>query len=258
MLAAQNLTIKYGSNPVLKDFSIDVARQEVIALIGPNGSGKSTALKALAGLIKPNSGRVVLDEKALDKWPRRALARKLSLLPQSPITPDGLSVRQLLRQGRFAHLGLFRGFRTEDQEAISWALKHTNLEQFSDRGLAELSGGERQRAWIAAALAQEAEILLLDEPTSYLDIGHQIEVLGLIHRLSRQREKTIILSIHDLNHAMTIADRILLLDQGNLVFDGLPNDLAASGKIESVFKIKGQFITNGPSNTPHLEVQILV
>lgn len=153
-------------------------------------------------------------------------------------------------------MGLFRTYRPEDEGAIKWALESTGLSDFADRGLRELSGGERQRAWISAALAQETQILLLDEPTSFLDIGYQIEVLDLVHRLSRERDVSIVMAIHDLNQAMSICDRISLLDKGTLVFDGDPKDLAASGLIEKVFRVRGQFVQIAPHAPPHFDVEL--
>jgi iron complex transport system ATP-binding protein len=231
-------------------------RGEIRALIGPNGSGKSTALQAIAGLIKPAGGHADLDGRSIASMSRRDIARRLAFLPQQPSAPDEMTVEQLVRQGRFAHVGLFRSYSPSDEEAIAWALESTGLSDFAGRGLRELSGGERQRAWISAALAQEAQILLLDEPTSFLDIGYQIEVLDLVHQLSRERGVSIVLAIHDLNHAMAIADRISLLDRGSLMFDGEPRDLARSGLIEQVFKVKGQFVQIAPHAPPHFDVEL--
>ena len=247
-LRADQVTVRYGSVRALTDFSLTVNAPEIVALIGPNGSGKSTALHALAGLAQRASGNVTVDDRPVSSWPRRALARRISLLPQAPIAPEAMTVDQLVRQGRFAHLGLFRPFTAKDTEAVAWALEHTGLVDLADRDLRALSGGERQRAWIAAALAQEAATLLLDEPTSFLDIGHQIEVLELLCRLSKVRGVSVVLSIHDINHALAIADRILLLDRGVLRFEGRPGELAAGVLVGDVFAVKGSFahIGDGP------------
>jgi len=240
----------------LSDLDLSIEPGEVRALIGPNGSGKSTALQALAGLIQPTRGHAAIDGTPLRSMSRREIARRLAFLPQQPTAPDEMTVEQLVRQGRFAHVGLFRAYRQDDEEAIRWALQSTNLTDFAGRSLRELSGGERQRAWISAALAQEAQILLLDEPTSYLDIGYQIEVLDLIHRLSREKKVSIVVAIHDINQAMSVSDHISLLDRGSLVFDGEPAELARSGLIEQVFRVKGRFVQITPQAPPHFDVEL--
>jgi iron complex transport system ATP-binding protein len=256
ILKATNISVRYGAHCALDGFSLGFSPGEIVALIGPNGSGKSTALHALAGLTRPEAGEVVLDGREMRHWKRRNLAKQLSFLPQAPYAPDDMSVEQLVRQGRFAHLGPFQGFRGEDRMAVQWALENTGLEELADRGLKELSGGERQRAWIAAALAQESGILILDEPTSFLDIGHQVEILELISRLSRERGVTVIIAIHDLNHAMAIADRIALLSGGRLVFEGSPAALSTTGLIETTFNVKGKFIRSDAADAPYLQIRV--
>lgn len=256
ILKAINVGVRYGSHRALDAFSLGFSQGEIVALIGPNGSGKSTALHALAGLTRPDEGEVVLDGREMRAWKRRNLAKRLSFLPQAPYAPDDMSVEELVRQGRFAHVGLFQSFRSEDREAVEWALESTGLENLADRGLKALSGGERQRAWIAAALAQESGILILDEPTSFLDIGHQVEILELISRLSRKRRVTVIIAIHDLNHAMAIADRIALLSAGRLVFEGSPTALSGTGLLEKTFKVQGEFIRSSGAEAPYLQVRV--
>lgn len=256
MLSCDGVSVRYGSREALSDFTLALAPGEIRALIGPNGSGKSTALQALAGLIKPARGKVDVAGKPMTAMSRRAIARHLAFLPQQPIAPDEMTVAELVRQGRFAHVGLFRSYGRRDEEAIAWALESTGLADFADRSLRELSGGERQRAWISAALAQEAQILLLDEPTSFLDIGFQIEVLDLVHRLSRERGVTIVMAIHDLNQAMSICDRISLMEKGRHAFDGKPRALAASGLIERVFRVQGRFVDLASGAAPHFDVHL--
>jgi len=255
-LICSKLCVTYGSIQALKGLNLSIKSGEIRTLIGPNGSGKSTALQALAGLIKPSSGEVTLEKKPISSLPRRQLAKKLAFLPQQPIAPDEMTVMQLVRQGRFAHVGLLKNYKPHDEEMIQWALMSTGLTHFAERYLRELSGGERQRAWIAAALAQEAKILLLDEPTSFLDIGYQVEVLDLIHHLSRERGTTIIMAIHDLNQAMRVCDHICLLNKGELVFDGCPHDLPTTGLIEKTFNIRGHFVPISPNAPPHFNVNL--
>ncbi len=256
LLSCSNLSVAYGSRKALNGLDLTIRPGEIRALIGPNGSGKSTALQALSGLIKPAEGHAEIDGRPIMSLSRRQLARHLAFLPQQPVAPDEMTVAQLVRQGRFAHVGLFRSYRSEDEDAISWALESTGLHGFADRSLRELSGGERQRAWISAAIAQEAKILLLDEPTSFLDIGYQVEVLDLVHRLSREKGVTIIMAIHDLNQAMSVCDQISLLDRGTLVFDGDPKVLAGTGLIEKAFRVKGRFVPIASNAPPHFDVEL--
>lgn len=256
-LSCSALSVHYGRRKALSDFSLSMEKGEIRALIGPNGSGKSTALQALAGLIVPSAGRAEIEGSRIADMSRRAIARKLAFLPQQPTAPDEMTIAQLVRQGRFPHVGLFRSYDRRDEQAIEWALESTGLSAMADRTLQELSGGERQRAWISAALAQEAGILLLDEPTSFLDIGYQVEVLDLVHRLSRERGVTIVMAIHDINQAIAISDRISLLDKGVLHFDGAPRNLAESGLIEATFRVKGKFVEVAPGKPPHFDVDLL-
>ena len=256
-LSCTQLSVRYGQRTVLNDFSMTLRPGEIRVLIGPNGSGKSTALQALAGLIVPAEGRVEIEGQSIASMSRRMLARHLAFLPQQPIAPDEMTVEQLVRQGRFPHVGLFRSYRTSDEEAIRWALESTGLSKLAGRSLRELSGGERQRAWISAALAQDARILLLDEPTSFLDIGYQVEVLDLVHRLSHERKVAIVMAIHDLNQAISIADRITLLKGGEIAFDGAPQVLARSGLIENVFRVRGRFVQIAPDAPPHFDGELV-
>ncbi|MBC3869328.1 ABC transporter ATP-binding protein [Undibacterium oligocarboniphilum] len=255
-LTCSQLSVAYGRRMVLDGFDLALEKGEIRALIGPNGSGKSTALQALAGLIRPAAGSVAIDGRPVDAMPRRELARHLAYLPQQPTAPDEMTVAQLVRQGRFAHVGLFRGYGPDDEQAIRWALECTGLSGLADRSLTELSGGERQRAWISAALAQEAQILLLDEPTTFLDIGYQVEVLDLVYRLSRDRGVAIVMAIHDLNQAMSVCDRISLLERGSLVFDGDPHALAGTSLIEQVFRVHGTFVPIAADAPPHFDVEL--
>ncbi|MEZ2130731.1 MULTISPECIES: ABC transporter ATP-binding protein [unclassified Sinorhizobium] len=256
ILSCFHLSVTYGTRKALIDFSLSLEKGEIRALIGPNGSGKSTALHALAGLIKPASGGATIAGVPVGSMSRRSLAKKLAFLPQQPTAPDEMTVAQLVRQGRFPHVGLFRSYGPDDERAIEWALESTGLAKLADRPLQELSGGERQRAWISAALAQEAGILLLDEPTSFLDIGYQVEILDLVHRLSRERGVTIVMAIHDINQAIAVSDRISLLEKGLLRFDGQPERLADSGLVQEIFRIKGRFVRVSPESPPHLDVEL--
>ena len=255
-LTCSQLSVFYGRRKALNGFQLSMEKGEIRALIGPNGSGKSTALQALAGLIAPTEGHAAIENIPVASMSRRTIASKLAFLPQQPAAPDEMTIAQLVRQGRFTHVGLFQRYGREDETAIEWALESTGLTNMADRTLRELSGGERQRAWISAALAQEAGILLLDEPTSFLDIGYQVEVLDLLHRLSRERGVTIVVAIHDINQAMAVSDRISLLEGGELRFDGEPRQLAQSGLLEKTFRVKGRFVEVSPDKPPHFDVEL--
>ena len=257
LLHARDLTVRYGRRTALSDFALQLEPGEVRALIGPNGSGKSTALQALAGLVRATNGEVRIEGRSVFDMGRRELARHLAFLPQQPVAPDEMTVGQLVRQGRFAHVGLFKSYGPDDEAAIGWALDCTGLARFAERPLTALSGGERQRAWISAALAQEARILFLDEPTTFLDIGYQVELLDLVYRLSRDRGVSVVMAIHDLNQAMSVADRICVLEAGRCVFDGEPGALASSGLIERVFRVQGRFVDLAPDAPPHFDVDLL-
>lgn len=256
LLSCSKLSVHYARRKALNRLTLSIKPGEIRALIGPNGSGKSTALQALAGLIVPHEGCAAIDGTPVSAMPRRQLAKKLAFLPQQPTAPDEMTVAQLVRQGRFAHVGLLRSYSQRDEDAIQWALDSTGLSDLANRSLKDLSGGERQRAWISAAIAQEAQILLLDEPTSFLDIGYQIEILNLVHQLSRDRGVSIVMAIHDLNQAMSICDQISLLNKGELMFDGAPRALAESGLIEEVFRVKGRFVEIAHDAPPHFDVEL--
>lgn len=198
----------------------------------------------------------MIDGRLIGSMTRRQLARQLAFLPQQPSAPDEMTVWQLVRQGRFAHVGLFKGYGPCDEDAIRWALDSTGLSRLADRSLRELSGGERQRAWISAAIAQEAKILLLDEPTSFLDIGYQVEILDLLHRLSREKGVAIVMSIHDINQAISVCDRITLLENGKSAFDGDPITLAGTGLVEEIFRVNGRFVSTASGTPPHFEINL--
>ena len=256
-LSCSQLSVAYDRHTALKDFDLFCSKGEVRALIGPNGSGKSTALRAIAGLINLVDGQVQIEEKSIRSMSRRLLAKHFAFLPQHPTAPDEMTVAQLVRQGRFAHVGLFRRYSLRDEAAIRWALEITNLTGFVDRRLNQLSGGERQRAWIAAVIAQQAQILLLDEPTSFLDISYQVEVLNIIHRLSEEKGITVVMAIHDLNQAIAVCDRISLLDRGLLAFDGHPQALVSTDLIKKVFRVQGTFVPIREGAPPHFDVELV-
>lgn len=249
-LTAASLSAGYNERPVIEALSVEIKQGQITALVGPNGSGKSTLLKTLARLLWPTAGAVYLDGKAISAMPTRAVARELAILPQGPSAPEGLTVHELVEQGRFPHVGALRMLRRQDHDAVTTALAWTGMTDFAHRPLDNLSGGERQRAWIALTLAQDTPILLLDEPTTFLDIGHQLEVLDLVQRLNSERGLTIVLVLHDLNQAARYADRMVVLRQGQIVADGPPSTVLTPGLLARVFGVHANIITDPASGTP--------
>lgn len=243
-LAARDLRAGYGARAVLDGVSLEIPRGGITALVGPNGSGKSTLLKALARLLAPTRGAVLLEGEAIASLPTAAVARRLAILPQAPVAPAALTVRELVEQGRYPHVGALRMLRRQDHDAVREALALTGLEPFAHRALDALSGGERQRAWIALALAQDTPVLLLDEPTTFLDVGHQMEVLGLVERLERERGLTVVMVLHDLNQAARHADRMVVLQAGRVVADGPPSEVFEPGMLARVFRIEARVLVD--------------
>ncbi|MFG3497091.1 ABC transporter ATP-binding protein [Streptomyces sp. NPDC047928] len=237
-ISASDLTLGHGGEPVARGISVSLAPGRVTALVGPNGSGKSTLLRTLARLHVPDAGQVVLDGRDLAAYRQRELARKLSFLTQSPLVPAGVTVAELVAYGRHPHQGLLaRATGDEDRAAIGWALDATNLRPLAERPLDRLSGGERQRAWIAMALAQRTGLLLLDEPTTFLDIRYQIEVLRLVRRLADDHGITVAVVLHDLNQAAAFADAMVVLAGARIVASGPPAAALTEETIRTAFGI---------------------
>ncbi|MDX1756488.1 MAG: ABC transporter ATP-binding protein [Marinobacter sp.] len=239
-LSAQQICVDYGKSRVLDDLSLTLSEGAITCLLGPNGSGKSTLLKALAGSLQPVSGQVVLGDRALAQWPGKALARQLALLPQHPVAPEGLLVGELVHYGRSPHQGFWGARSREDDEIVAWALAATGLAAYGSRRLSQLSGGERQRVWIALALAQQAPILLLDEPTTFLDLGHQLEVMELLTDLNREHGLTVVMSLHDINQAARYAHQLVVMERGRIVAHGEPASTLTEDLLARVFRVRGQ------------------
>ena len=250
VLRSDTVQVGYGERVVIGGLSLTIQRGGITALVGPNGSGKSTLSKALARLLKPSGGAVYLDGTAISRMPTAAITRQLAILPQGPVAPAGLTVGELVEQGRYPHAGPLKMLVRQDYAAISEALALTGMSAFAARPLDSLSGGERQRAWIALALAQATPVLLLDEPTTFLDIGHQLEVLELVRRLNRERGMTIVLVLHDLNHAARYADRMVALSEGRIVADGPPVEVLTPALLAQVFGVQAHILTDPASHTP--------
>lgn len=235
-LVARNVCLGYAKKAIITDLSVSVPVGKVTALIGPNGCGKSTLLRGCAGLLQPQSGELRLNDSPISSWPRRALALKLAHLPQKPSAPDGILVEHLVCFGRFPYQGLWKGHSAEDQAIVRWAMERTGVAAYADKPVAALSGGEQQRVWIAMAIAQQAEILILDEPTTYLDWGHQLEILELLRELNREG-LTVVMSLHDLNQAAQFSDHILAMRDGRLIGQGEPSQVINRELLHRVFQV---------------------
>ncbi|MDG3008699.1 ABC transporter ATP-binding protein [Rhodococcus sp. D2-41] len=240
MLEGRGLGIWYGDKQIVDDASIAVGSQQVVTLIGPNGSGKSTLFKALSGRLAARTGTVLLEGADMASWSSRRRARAIGMLNQTNTAPPDMTVRELVGYGRHPHRRWYERTTAEDGEAVDWAIAHTELKTLADRPVAQLSGGEAQRAWLAMVLAQRPRVLLLDEPTTYLDIAHQHEVLEVVTSLNRTLGISVLMVLHDLNQAATFSDRIVALAAGRVVADGTPGDVLTPGLIRNVYGMEAE------------------
>lgn len=249
-LYANNLTLGYGDDIIIDDLTIQVPKGKITVFIGGNGSGKSTLLRSLARLLKPKGGDVVLNGNDIAKMRTKEVAKKLAILPQGPVVPEGLTVTNLVEQGRQPHQTLFKQWSETDSEAVNRALEVTNMTEFKNRTVDSLSGGQRQRAWIAMTLAQETDIILLDEPTTYLDMTHQIDVLDLLFDLNENDGRTIVMVLHDINLASRYADHIVAIKDQNIFAQGKPEEIITCNLIHGVFDMKCQVTFDPMFGTP--------
>ncbi len=249
-LIARELTTGYGDRLVLDSLDLEVPSGKVTAIVGANACGKSTLLRTMSRLLAPRHGEVLLDGKSIHTLPSRQLAQTLGLLPQSPTAPEGILVADLVSRGRNPYHGVFSQWTRADDEAIATALEATKTTELADRPVDELSGGQRQRVWIAMALAQQTDILLLDEPTTFLDISHQIEVLDLLTDLNQKRGTTVVMVLHDLNLAARYADFLVAMANGRLYATGTPDDVLTEQNVREVFHLKSRIMTDPTSGRP--------
>ena len=250
LLQAQDLTLAYDSVSIVDELSLELPTGEVTIIVGANGCGKSTLLRGLARLLKPAGGKVLLDGDDIHTRPAREVAKMLGLLPQTPTAPDGITVRELVGRGRYPHQGWFKRWNAEDEAAVERAMSLTSTLELAERPVDELSGGQRQRVWIAMALAQETELLLLDEPTTYLDVAHQLEVLDVISELNRTRGTTVVIVLHDLNLAARYADHLVALKEGKIVAAGHPAAVVTEEMVKNVFGMPCRVIPDPVAGTP--------
>lgn len=249
-LCAFGLSAGYGTSRVLQDVNLTVAPGQVTAIVGPNACGKSTLLRALSRLLPAREGRVEFDRQPIGRIAPRTLARRLGFLPQTPIAPEGITVLDLVSRGRHPHQGLFARWSAEDAEAVAEALEVTDTASLAHRDLAALSGGQRQRVWIAMALAQRTEVLLLDEPTTFLDINHQIEVLELLVDLNRRRGTTVVMVLHELNLAARYADRLVAMRAGCVHAEGSPEEVLTADNLRALFGLNCEILRDPTSGRP--------
>ena len=249
-LTVESLTLGYRERLVIEDLSLQVPTGRITAIVGANACGKSTLLRSMSRLLAPRAGQVLLDGKQVHKLPAKELARTLGLLPQSPLAPDGITVSDLVGRGRHPHQRVFSRWSPEDDEAVAAALDATDTVDLADRSVDELSGGQRQRVWIAMALAQRTDVLLLDEPTTFLDVSHQIEVLDLLTDLNRSRGTTIVMVLHDLNLAARYADQLIALAGGTVHAIGEPHTVLTEDVVREVFGLDSRVIVDPVSGRP--------
>jgi len=249
-LIAEGVTLGYGDRTIVESLDLALPPGEVTAIVGANACGKSTLLKSMARLLTPSAGQVLLDGKAIHRLPTKQVARVLGLLPQSPLAPDGIAVSDLVSRGRHPHQGALSRWTSTDDAAVARALDATDTAHLADRPVDELSGGQRQRVWIAMALAQETDVLLLDEPTTFLDISHQIDVLDLLTDLNRDRGTTVAMVLHDLNLAARYADHLVAMAEGRIVAAGDPGDVLTEATVRDVFGLDSRVVPDPLTGRP--------
>lgn len=249
-LEARDLRVGYGGPDVVAGLDLAIHPRQITAIVGANGCGKSTLLRALARLITPAGGSVLLDGRAIHDLSSKAVAKRLGLLPQAPTAPENLTVEDLVARGRYPHQGLFRQWSERDEAAVEHALAATQIADLRARPLDELSGGQRQRAWIAMALAQQTELLLLDEPTTYLDLAHQIDVLDLLDGLVAERGRTVVMVLHDINQACRYADQLVAVRDGRVHAAGPPGEIVDAAFIHDVFGLEARVVEDPVTGTP--------
>lgn len=248
-LRGTKISVGYGDRTIISDLDITIGTSELTVIVGPNACGKSTLLRGLARTLPISAGQVELDGQPIGDYAPKEVARRLGMLPQTPIAPDGIVVRDLVARGRYPHQGMFRQWSTADEAAVTEAMERARVADLADRSVSQLSGGQRQRVWIALALAQQTPILLLDEPTTYLDLSHQIEVLNLTRELHRDGI-TVVLVLHELNLAFRYATHLVVMKDGQIVIEGRPSDIVTAELIESVYGLPCRIIKDPESHTP--------
>lgn len=249
-LRANNIVSGYDGKVIVNKVHLIIPQHKISIIIGANACGKSTLLKTMSKLMKPMAGTVTLEGKEIGEYPAKKLARQLGLLPQAPIVPQGITVNDLVGRGRFPHQKMLKGWSKADYEAVGQAMKTMNIEDLASRTIGELSGGQRQRVWIAMALAQQTDVLLLDEPTTFLDIAYQVEILDTLKELNRKKGTTIVMVLHDINLSARYGDHIFAMKNGELLAQGSPGEVITPQIIKEIFDINSMIIDDPVSHTP--------
>ena len=250
LLRAENVSLGYDHTPIIENLDLEIVQGAVTVIVGANASGKSTLLKGLARLLKPDTGQVTLGGRNIAALPAKKVATVVGLLPQQPIAPDGITVADLISRGRYPHQGWFRQWSSTDDAIVAAAMAATNTHELAARRLEDLSGGQRQRVWIAMALAQDPEILLLDEPTTFLDVTHQIEVLDLLLERNRERGTTVVMVLHDLNLAARYADHLVVMCAGRIVANGTPAETLNADIVRNAFDLDATIVSDPVCGAP--------
>ncbi|MFE3140736.1 ABC transporter ATP-binding protein [Streptomyces scopuliridis] len=249
-IVARELTLAYEDRTVVHELDLAVPDGQVSVIVGPNACGKSTTLRALGRLLKPRGGSVLLDGTELARIPTRKIVQSIGLLPQSPVAPEAITVADLVSRGRQPHQHWWQQWSDEDERAVTDAMERTDVTALADRSVDELSGGQRQRVWIAMALAQETDLLLLDEPTTFLDIAHQVEVLDLVRRLNHDQGRTVVIVLHDLNQAARYADHLVAMKAGRIVAEGRPGEVVTAELVREVFGLESVVVPDPVTGSP--------
>jgi iron-siderophore transport system ATP-binding protein len=249
-LSARELTLAYEDRTVVRELDLAIPDGRVTVIVGPNACGKSTTLRALGRLLKPKGGAVLLDGTSLAKLPTKRIAQQIGLLPQTPVAPEAITVADLVSRGRQPHQSWWQQWSEADERAVTEAMERTDVAALAERPVDELSGGQRQRVWIAMALAQETELLLLDEPTTYLDIAHQVEVLDLVRQLNQDRGRTVVVVLHDLNQAARYADHLVAMKEGQIVASGTPSEIVTADLVREVFGLECVVVPDPVTGSP--------
>ena len=249
-LSGSGMTLAYDKRVIAENLSVEIPDGSFTVIIGPNACGKSTLLRALSRLLKPSTGTVLLDGKDVHAQPTRTVARTLGLLPQSSTAPDGITVAELVARGRYPHQSILRRWSSDDEQVVTESMEATGVADLAERAVDELSGGQRQRVWLAMALAQQTPLLLLDEPTTYLDIAHQIEVLDLCAELHERQGRTLVAVLHDLNHAARYATHLIAMRSGKVARSGQPSEVLTAELVEDVFGLPCRVIDDPETGTP--------
>jgi iron complex transport system ATP-binding protein len=249
-ISVKNLSVAYEDNLIIDRMNLTIPKGKISIIIGANGCGKSTLLKTLARILKPKNGDIFINNNNIKHQKEKDLATQVAFLPQGPVCPSGLTVKELVAFGRFPHQKMIGGLKTHDKDVIDWAIEETGLKEFADRPVENLSGGQRQRAWIAMTLAQETDIIMLDEPTTYLDMSYQLEVLEILERLNKKKGITVVIVLHELNNACRFAGNIIGLKQGKIICEGAPKDVITKEALKEIYGIEVKLQWNEEKGYP--------